>query len=161
MSDCFEYLPGLSRNHSSSLTTRPCYVMASPIDVSSGCTIPFVHMAPWVFLAVCKLETLESRKEGWDSYGGLPLQSDARELTVHTIKQLGGENLPVPSVVLGSDGTVQLEWRKGGRELDLDLTDKDRIEFVKCDPNGEMEDGFTDSQSSVQLRRLATWLLDK
>src|SRR5712691_9273818 len=70
--------------------------------------------APWVIDAAKKLEALGRLPTGWDSYGGLPLDSDAKNLTVSALGWLEDKNLPVPAVVLGSAGTVQLEWRVKG-----------------------------------------------
>jgi hypothetical protein len=135
-----------------------------PTATSSAYVITLNNAAPWVHAAVRKLESLGKRKRGWDSYGGLPLQPDARQRTIQAIRQLEQVDLPEPSVVLGSAGTVQLEWKRGGKELDLDLSDEsgeENFEFAKCYPSGEIEDGIADKNSKAQLQSLAKWLLDK
>jgi hypothetical protein len=122
--------------------------------IISACT------APWVIDAVKKLEALGKLSTGWDSYGGLPLSLNAKRLTVSSLGWLENKNLPVPGVVLGSAGTVQLEWRVKGRELEIELGKDDTIEFLKVQPNGEAEEGQEKINVPQRLRGLTSWLLN-
>src|SRR5579872_3088407 len=79
--------------------------------------------AGWVLEAAAKLETLGRFQIGWDSYGGLPLKAGAKDLTVRALRWLSHDELPAPAVVLGSGGTVQLEWRTKDKELEVELRD--------------------------------------
>jgi len=126
--------------------------------VTAGFLILRGHAAPWVIDAAKKLEAIGKLPSGWDSYGGAPLDLNARTLTVNALGWLGNENLPVPAVVLGSGGTVQLEWRAGGRELEIEL-EKDGIEFLKVHANKEMEEGQAKTDLPRQLQDLSWWLL--
>jgi hypothetical protein len=122
--------------------------------ILSGCT------APWVIDAAKKLEALGKLSKGWDSYGGLPLNLNARKLTVSSLGWLEDKNLPVPAVVLGSAGTVQLEWTMKGRELEIELGKDDGIEFLKVQPTGETEEGEEKINVPQRLRGLTSWLLN-
>ncbi len=118
-----------------------------------------VYTAGWVFEATRKLEALRRLRAGWDSYAGLPLKPEARNFTVRILGWLGREELPVPAVVLGSGGTIQLEWRAKGKELDVELRDNDTIEYVKASPGGEIEEGEAGPNLPAKLQHLAGWLL--
>ncbi len=115
--------------------------------------------APWVIDAAKKLEALGRLPTGWDSYGGLPLDSHAKTLTVSALGWLEDKNLPVPAVVLGSAGTVQLEWRVKGRELEIELGKNETVEFVKLAPEGVVEEGEEKTNLPQRLRSLTWWLL--
>ncbi|MBI3407916.1 MAG: hypothetical protein HY040_06115 [Planctomycetes bacterium] len=117
------------------------------------------NSAPWVLEAAKKLEELGKLHRGWDSYDGLPLDSSARRLTVNALGWLGNDNLPVPSVVLCSGGTVQLEWRTKGRELEIELGKDEAIEFAKIYPSGDIEEGEQKSNLPQEIHRLTWWLL--
>lgn len=126
----------------------------SPVAIDlSGAT------AAWVVEAAKKLDRLGRFRVGWDSYGGLPLKPSAQNLTLQVLDWLREDELPVPAVVLGSGGTVQLEWKAKGKELEVELRDNDSIEFVKVSPSGTIEEGETSVNLSGKLHDLTSWLL--
>jgi hypothetical protein len=118
-----------------------------------------VYGAPWVMEAAKKLEALGRLPAGWDSHGGRPLNAASRELAVSVLGWLENEHLPVPAVVLGPNGTVQLEWRAKGKELDVELCGDSAINFVKESPEGELEEGRTDRNLQERLKKLTRWLM--
>jgi hypothetical protein len=154
-------------------TAGPCWV-ASP---ATTCWLPQVQVfypattsddsinlsgdvaAGWVIEAAKKLESLARFRTGWDSYGGLPLKREARGLTMQVLGWLQKYDLPVPAVVLGSAGTVQLEWRDKGKELEVELRDNNTIEYLKVHPNGEIEEGEAAVDPSGRVvHDLTRWL---
>lgn len=114
--------------------------------------------ASWVVEAAKKLEALRRFQNGWDSYGGLPLKRGAKHLTLQVLGWLRKDELPIPAVVLGSAGTVQLEWRAKGKELEVEIRDNDSIEYVKVSAAGEIEEGEAASDLSRKLHDLTGWL---
>ena len=117
-------------------------------------SLNLTNVAPWVRIAARKLASLEVHKEGWDSYGGHALTPRARDITVQVLGWLNSEELPVPAVVLGSGGTVQLEWRTRGRKLDVDLGEGEEIEFFMIDQEGHIDEGQTERDFPDRLRTL-------
>jgi hypothetical protein len=117
------------------------------------------HTAGWVVAAAKKLDALGRFRANWDSYGGLPLQPGAKALTLRALDCLRLSELPTPAVVLGSGGTVQLEWHNRQKELDLELRDDDTVEYVKVQPDGHMEEGEATKDLALKLRELAQWLV--
>jgi hypothetical protein len=115
--------------------------------------------ASWVIEAAKKLESLGRFRVGWNSYGGLPLAKGAKSLVLQVLTWLRKEELPVPGVVLGSGGNVQLEWRANGKELEIDLRDSNSIEFVKVSTGGEIEEGESSHNLPEKVRKLALWLV--
>lgn len=115
--------------------------------------------AGWVLEAAKKLENLGRLCTGWDSYGGVPLKQGAKNLTVRVLRLLCTDELPVPAVVLGSGGTVQLEWRARDKELEVELRDNDTMEFVKVSPGGDIEEGEARTDLPARLHDLSHWLL--
>jgi len=116
--------------------------------------------ADWVIEAAKKLEALARFRKGWDSYGGLPLKQRAKELTLQVLRWLRKDELPVPAGVLAAGGSVQLEWKAKGKELEVELRDNETIEFVKVNPDGGIEDeGEVEKDLSRRLHDLTVWLL--
>jgi hypothetical protein len=115
--------------------------------------------ADWVTEAAKKLEALGRFRKGWDSYGGRPLKQDAKALTLQTLGWLGNTQLPEPVIALCPAGDVQIEWQDNGKELEIVLGDRNRIEFAKVMPNGDVEEGEAQVNLSGKLRDLTDWLL--
>jgi hypothetical protein len=70
------------------------------------------------------------------------------------------QHLPIPSVVLGSGGTVHLEWRKRGKELELGIGERSGLDFVMVQPDGSIEEGQAKYQLPSRVRDLTSWLLE-
>lgn len=135
----------------------PAYYGPSAVTLVS---LNLAGASAWVVEAARKLECLALLPIGWDSYGGKPLKPSARESTLKAITWLQHEELPIPAVVLGSKGTVQLEWHSGNKELDVDLGEGGDIGFVKCDEIGDISEGRTE-QGPEELRSLTRWLVNR
>jgi hypothetical protein len=139
-------------------SSRP--ITTAHLAMTSTCYISLNNRtADWVLEAAKKLEALGRLRPGWDSYGGVPLKRGTKELTLRILDWLGTADLPVPAVVLGSGGTVQLEWRTKGKELDVELRDNNTIEFVKVYQAGNIEEGETADNLSAKVHDLSRWLL--
>ena len=156
MSDLYERF---YRGHSAYSSGAPVVAFWHGPTAATSVAVNLTHSAPWVLAAAKKLEELGGLREGWDSYGGLPLKPSARNNAVRAIGCLKKEHLPDPAVVLGSGGTVALEWRADGRGLEIDLGDGEDFEFVKIDSRGNIEEGQSNCITSSTLRQLAHWLI--
>ena len=134
--------------------------MLVQLSTTSGGFVAFTaNTAAWVFDVAKKLEALGRLRAGWDSYGGLPLNPKSQALTLNVLGWLGSDELPTPAVVLGSCGNVHLEWRKRGRELEVDLGDGETVAFVKVHPSGLIEEGNGKADVPEELRGLTCWLM--
>jgi hypothetical protein len=116
--------------------------------------------ADWVVQAARKLDRLARLEENWDSHRGLPLQPEAKQLTVDVLDWLNRMPLPIPAVVLGSGGTVHLEWRRRGKELELGLGGPSRMEYLRVHPHGRVEEGEETDNLPSRVRDLTSWLLE-
>src|SRR5438046_1744982 len=98
-------------------------------------------LASWLTEALSKLEQLRRLPRGWDSHDGLPLQHEIGAAAQRILLGLRDQDLPVPAVVLGSGGTVQLEWRRAGRELEVEIEGPSVGVFLQVYPDGRMVEG--------------------
>jgi hypothetical protein len=133
--------------------------VATGLSATGGMLIFYGEKAGWVFEAAKKLEALGRLQPGWDSYNGLSLRPEARELTLQVLDLLGMHNLPVPAVVLGSGGTVHLDWRTKGRELEVELERGNSLNYVKVTPQGDIQEGTATVKGPENLGGLSHWLL--
>jgi hypothetical protein len=105
-----------------------------------------------------KIERLETFPKDWDSYGGLPLRPEVKYLVLQVLGPVQRDNLPMPAVVLGPAGTIQLEWRSNGKELEIEIA-RDSIYYTKALANGAIEEGEIAIDQPGRLRGLLAWLL--
>ncbi len=84
-----------------------------------------------------RLEELQNLPIGWDGYQGVAVKPEVATLAF-TICETA--NLGVPSCVPGADGSLQLEWHRGGLDIEIDIpTDLSAtIEYS----NGEVSDTY-------------------
>lgn len=130
---------------------------------TTGLALSFDASTPtWVIEAARKLDALGSLGRNWDSYGGLPISPGARAITFDALGWLKNQDLPVPAVVLGSSGTVHLEWRSNGKKLELGFGENGMSEYLKVDRHGTAEDDedmeCADAEAREKITYLAEWL---
>lgn len=111
----------------------------------------------WQCEPVKQLIECLSLKENWNSYGSRPLSEDSVFFAIDFLSAIPHVNPPRPSVVPLPSGRVQLEWRKGERELDIEFWPDGSIEFLKEGPEGEEKKipAFTTGHA----QSLIAWLL--
>lgn len=81
------------------------------------------HRSEWVEELRPKLNELTSLRIGWDGYKGLPVSFDCASFGADLLEKLCQVSVPAPSLVPGSDGTMQIEWHVGGFDIELDIKD--------------------------------------
>ena len=94
---------------------------------------------------------------GWDGYDGIPVKTEIADFAIRIINEIVCFDMSRPSVVPGSDGTLQLEWHKNGYSVEIDIMEPyavtaERIDLVS---NENIEIELTDDFSI-----LSNWLKD-
>lgn len=98
-----------------------------------------------------KLEELMQLKQGWDSYDGKPMPFAVAAFVYFLWETLRTPETPIPSVVPGGDGTIQLEWHT--HELgDVELTVTAPYEISAWREKDGVEESFdlTDDFSTIK-----------
>jgi hypothetical protein len=151
-------------NYSFSLATfdecigRPLILVLMPSTAGELLALD-AQTATWVIQAIKKLESLGRLQRNWDSYDGLPLSPAAKRTTFEALGWLKNQELPVPAVVLGSGGTVHLEWRSNGKELEIGFDNCGVTEYLKVDDQGQCEEGEgAHEEIQEKIIKLAEWL---
>ena len=65
----------------------------------------------------------------WDTYGGRAVSINAARAAVSWFLDVFQEDLPAPSIVPGSDGSIQLEWHARGIDLEVCFESSGVAEF--------------------------------
>jgi hypothetical protein len=84
-------------------------------------TRPFEPRSNWADEIVSKLNELTALPVGWDGYAGRPVSFDSAYFTVNMLERLNTDGVPVPSIVPGSDGSLQVEWHRKMFDVELDV----------------------------------------
>jgi hypothetical protein len=58
---------------------------------------------------------------GWDGYQGKPVSFACASFASKILEQLFIDGLIAPSIIPGSDGTLQIEWHKSKMDVELDV----------------------------------------
>ena len=74
-----------------------------------------------------RLNHLVALKVGWDGYRGRPVSFSCAHFAVSLLKQVCSANASAPSIVPGSDGTLQLEWHQNKYDVELDILAPNKV----------------------------------
>ena len=115
--------------------------------------------ASWLGDAVAHIEELTSLAPGWDSYDSKPVDAGAAMGAVRFLLGSAYADLPAPAIVPIADGGVQIEWHRGGIDLEVSFSDGSPTIFVEDHKSGEVLDD-QEYDPVMQVRRLASRLTD-
>lgn len=96
-----------------------------------------------------KLFTLAALPEGWDSYGGLPMDWRAGNLAAEIARKLIQYGHPTPHLVPCSNGGVQLEWASGGTQYEIRIPPTGMVEMLACCNDDILSEWTVDRASAI------------
>lgn len=68
-----------------------------------------------------RFQELVNLSFNWDGHGGQPVSFDIAMFAATVLNRLFLEKVPLPSLVPGTDGTLQIEWHYNGYDIELDI----------------------------------------
>lgn len=118
---------------------------------------PVFGMNEWQVEALKRLAGLTNLPANWDTYGSIPISDPVLDAATELVRGASFDAAPIPRVVPVSGGGVQLEWSKGSRELDIQVTPELKFEIVARD--GEwIEEGAAPALNAASMSLLLSWL---
>jgi hypothetical protein len=81
-------------------------------------------VASWLRSAVTRIEALTALARGWDSYNAQPVEAETAMQAVRFLLDSVDPNLPEPSIVPLGDGGIQIEWHRGGVDVEIAFCDE-------------------------------------
>ena len=96
---------------------------------------------PSTLIQKIKTKLLEYTKlsPGWDGYSGIPLPSKNVKIMVGAIEKVILHQIPMPSVVPGGDGAVQIEWHVNDFDLEFTVSSFGELSVWRYDIRSESE----------------------
>lgn len=109
----------------------------------------------WCREVVRRICALGDLPDNWDSYGGRRIQAPCAVAAIEIALDLFGPRTPTPIVVPTNQGGLQMEWHRGGTDLELRIDSASQIELSFGDVRSgeEYEATFT-----AEFPRLAPWI---
>ena len=77
--------------------------------------------SPWFEELRKKFDEICSLPEGWDGYAGFPVSFSNASFAADLLERLYSDGVPPPSIVPGSDGSLQLEWHRNQFDVEIDV----------------------------------------
>ncbi len=103
--------------------------------------IQFPLLGTWPVGVFQKVLRLEELPEGWDGQDSPAIQSAAIEGALRMLASVRVEGSEDPSVVPVPGGGVQLEWRVGGRDLEIEFLPDGSLQYLLCLGRDRFEEG--------------------
>jgi len=107
-----------------------------------------------------RFDELRNLENGWDGYGGVALDHEIEVYAKDLLNDIYDARVSQPSLVPGSDGSLQIEWHVNNCDLGIDVLSRDEV--IAClfnHENGaeeEIEVGANREQLSGWVRQLVT-----
>jgi hypothetical protein len=111
--------------------------------------------AGWREYFLSELDKLELLREGSDSFSPRRPNSEVLNFARQIADSLKYDDLLLPLVAAGSDGSVQIKWQKDSRELSFFIS-SDGAEFARVSSDGEIEEGPLNLAHAADL---VAWML--
>lgn len=109
----------------------------------------------WTSALGGKFNKLTALPPGWDGYTGRPVSFTCARFAAHLIERLFDDELPPPSLVPGSDGTLQFEWHMNGYDVEVDVLGEYNVLATRYDClDGSVEELPLDTDFTA----LAGWI---
>jgi hypothetical protein len=87
-----------------------------------------------------RLNELTALTHGWDGYQGVPVSWNCATFAANLLERIYVAGLSAPSLVPGSDGTIQIEWHKNDYDIEIDILGANKVIATKYDHRSDAED---------------------
>ena len=111
----------------------------------------------WSMALSERFNALTSLPKGWDGYAGRPVSFTCAKFAAQILERLYDGEVPPPSLVPGSDGSLQIEWHINQYDIEIDVLAPFHLIATRFDIlSGDEEE--IELQADVTV--LANWIRD-
>ena len=126
-----------------------------PVDLTTAAA----RRSEWLESANERIDHLAELPHNWDGYGSPAISQPALDGAAQLMSFLASELPPIPTVGPVPGGGLQLEWRHGVRELELELLPNGTIEYLTVECSEMREDTLALADFGTALK-LVRWVLE-
>lgn len=119
---------------------------------------PNLLFGQWYSAVVGRLNLLTGLEQGWDGYSAKAIQFSTADFALEVLKVLSADDTPLPDIIPGSGGELQLEWHTEDRDIELRIFSPfDAVAWLHypSKPDDDKEVALTSDFAEV-----GTWLSD-
>lgn len=113
------------------------------------------NRSTWNEQLLKRFNQLTKLPQGWDGYRGQAVSFACASFASQILERLCIEDLVAPSLVPGSDGTMQIEWHKNRYDIELDVLGPNSVHAYRNDQVSGLEEEL-DVQND--LTEVMDWL---
>ncbi len=99
-----------------------------------------IHDSDFVEEVQSALDSLRALAPNWDGYGAPPIDPAVIDAAKTFVANLPDKQSPRPRVVPMSNGTLQLEWHRGSKSLELEFESPSIIRYLQWHPEQRIEE---------------------
>lgn len=85
------------------------------------------HRSVWIQNLLDRFNDITSLPLGWDGYSGKPVSFTNAVFAANILEATCIPEVSAPSLVPGSDGTLQIEWHEGGYDIEIDVLGPQKV----------------------------------
>lgn len=112
---------------------------ASNVFTSHRVIVPG-HCSSWFEALREKLNELTALPFGWDGYVGKPVSFQVANFAAAMLERLCSDDVPAPSLVPGSDGSLQVEWHRNSYDVELDILGVQNVVATRYNHKTDVEE---------------------
>jgi hypothetical protein len=94
----------------------------------------------WYGEALERMNRLTDLAAGWNGHGAREVKGDTAMEAVKFLAEVAYPKIAAPSIVPISDGGVQVEWHRGGLDIEISFSEDDPGVYVEDREDGSSEE---------------------
>jgi hypothetical protein len=110
----------------------------------------------WRTQVVDRLNHLCRLPIGWNGYGAGPVNFNTANFALRLLESVCNASTPVPSIVPGASGDLQIEWHLEAGDVELHIRAPNDV-HAWCETAGA-EQGSQEAQLTIDFTTVAQWI---
>ncbi|WP_139032183.1 hypothetical protein [Mesorhizobium amorphae] len=112
---------------------------------------------PWRERINARLTALVQLPKGWDGYQGRPVSFPTAYFCMSILEKIAAPGTPPPTLVPGSDGSLQIEWHAHEFDIEVDILRVNEVSAWMFDHRTDVE---TELELTNDFAEVAKWVED-
>lgn len=94
---------------------------------AEGIAKPAMVVPDYLEAAERRIDELTGLKPNWDGYGGVAVADTTRDTAIRLLCTVVSERDVLPSIIPGTGGSLNFEWRRHGEEFEIEIDPSGRV----------------------------------